>query len=85
MLWGLQTWDRLGWDFSVGVWQRVAIDSLKFHLGLPCPSLLRPVGGPPLKRPCSSFWGGPPAERAACGRLLLFWTPHVVRLSVSGG
>jgi hypothetical protein len=30
------------------------MDSLKYHLGLPmpCPILLRPASGPPLKRPC---------------------------------
>jgi hypothetical protein len=32
----------------MGVWQRVAMDSLKFHPGLPCPTLLRPAGGPYL-------------------------------------
>jgi hypothetical protein len=43
------------WDLSasppvsfIGVWQGVAIDSLKFHLGPPCPTLLRLAGGPPL-------------------------------------
>jgi hypothetical protein len=34
--------------------------SLKFHPGPPCPTLLRPAGGPPLKRPYGRFWGGPP-------------------------
>jgi hypothetical protein len=27
------------------------MDSLKFHLGPPCPTLLRPAGGPPMKKP----------------------------------
>jgi hypothetical protein len=36
---------------SVGMWQGVAMDSLKRHPGPPCPTLLRPAGGPPLKRP----------------------------------
>jgi hypothetical protein len=31
------------------VWQEVAMDSLKFHPGPPCPTILRPVDGPPLK------------------------------------
>jgi hypothetical protein len=35
----------------MGVWQRVGMDSLKFHPGPLCPTLLRPVGRPPLKRP----------------------------------
>jgi hypothetical protein len=33
----------------MGVWQGVALDSLKFHRGPPCPTPLRPAGGPPLK------------------------------------
>jgi hypothetical protein len=36
---------------SMGVWKGVAMDSLKFHLGLPCPTFLHPMGGPLLKRP----------------------------------
>jgi hypothetical protein len=31
------------------VWQAVSTDSLKFHLGPPCPTLIRPAGGPPPK------------------------------------
>jgi hypothetical protein len=42
----------------VGVWQGVALDSLKFHLGPPCPTLLRPVGGAPRVAPAQ---GGQPA------------------------
>jgi hypothetical protein len=30
----------------MGIWQVVASDSLKFHLGLPCPTFLRSVGHP---------------------------------------
>jgi hypothetical protein len=33
---------------SMGVWQGVAIESLKFHPGPPCLTLLGPAGGPPL-------------------------------------
>jgi hypothetical protein len=55
----------------MGVRQGVAMDFLKFHPGPPCPTLLRPAGGPPLKQP---------AGQAACGRLLPLWTPHAVRL-----
>jgi hypothetical protein len=29
----------------MGVWQGVAMDSLKYHSGPPCPTHLRPVGG----------------------------------------
>jgi hypothetical protein len=36
---------------TIGVWQGVATGSLKFHLSRPCPTLLRPGGGPPLKWP----------------------------------
>jgi hypothetical protein len=34
---------------DMGVWQGVAMDSLKFHPGLPCLNLLRSAGGPPPK------------------------------------
>jgi hypothetical protein len=63
----------------IDVWQWVAMDSLEFHPGPPCPTLLRPAGGPPMKRPYVHFWGGPPSGRAACGRLLPLWPPHAVR------
>jgi hypothetical protein len=43
----------------MGVWKEVAMDSLKFHPGPPCPTLLGPVGRPPLKQPYSRFRGGP--------------------------
>jgi hypothetical protein len=35
------------------------MDSLKFHLGPPCPTLLRPAGGPTLKRRNGRFRSGP--------------------------
>jgi hypothetical protein len=38
-------------SLAMGVWQVAAMDSLKFHPGLPCPTLLCPVGEPPLKQP----------------------------------
>jgi hypothetical protein len=44
---------------SMGVWRGVAMDSLKFHLGLPCLTFLRPAGRPALKRPYGHFWGSP--------------------------
>jgi hypothetical protein len=56
------------------------MDSLKFHPGPPCLTLISPAGGPPLKRPYGHFRGGLPTEHAACGRLLPLWTPHAVRL-----
>jgi hypothetical protein len=37
--------------YVIGVWQEVAVDSLKFHFGLSLSTFLRPAGGPPLKRP----------------------------------
>jgi hypothetical protein len=52
----------------------------KFLSGPPCPTLLCPTGGPPVKRPYGCFKGGPPAERPACGRLLPLWAPHAIRL-----
>jgi hypothetical protein len=36
---------------NMGVRQGVAMDSLKYPSGLPCPTLLCPAGGTPLKRP----------------------------------
>jgi hypothetical protein len=41
----LQNYHGKGWP--------LAMDSLKFHLGPPCPTFLRPAGGPPLKQPYS--------------------------------
>jgi hypothetical protein len=32
---------------AMGAWQGVARDSLKFHSGMPCSTLLRPGSGPP--------------------------------------
>jgi hypothetical protein len=30
---------------SIDVWQRLAMDFLKFHPGLPCSTLLNPISG----------------------------------------
>jgi hypothetical protein len=68
------------WFALMGVWQVVAKDSLKFYSGPPCPTVLYPTGGPPLKRPYSRFRRDPFRRRAACSRLLPLWTPHTVRL-----
>jgi hypothetical protein len=62
---------------SMGVWQGMVMDSLKLHPGPPCPTLLRPAGGSPMKQPYGHFMGGLPAGWPACGCPL----PHVVRLS----
>jgi hypothetical protein len=69
---------------SMGVWQGVAMDSLKFRPSTPCPTLLRPKCGPPLKRLYGCYRGDPPPGRAACGRPLPPWTPHAVRLRFPG-
>jgi hypothetical protein len=34
----------------MGVWQGMAIESLKFYPGLPCPNHVPPAGRPPLKQ-----------------------------------
>jgi hypothetical protein len=34
----------------IGAWQGVVMDYPKFHPDPPCPTLLRPAGGPLLKR-----------------------------------
>jgi hypothetical protein len=41
----------------MGVWQGVAMHTLKFHPGPPCPTLLRPMGGLPLKQAYGCFRG----------------------------
>jgi hypothetical protein len=64
----------------MGVWQGVGMDSLKFHSGLPCPTLLRPAGRQPLKRIYSHFRGGLPTGWAACSHLLPIWTPAALYL-----
>jgi hypothetical protein len=40
-------------------WQGVAMDPLKFHTGPPCPTLLCPVGRPPLKQLYGRFRSSP--------------------------
>jgi hypothetical protein len=43
----------------------VAMDSLRFHLGSPCLTFLRPVGGLPPKWPEGCVRGGPPTGQPA--------------------
>jgi hypothetical protein len=62
------------------VWQGLAKDSLKIHLGPPCPTLLCPVGGLPLKQPYGFFRRGSLTGRASCDRFLPTCTPTTVRL-----
>jgi hypothetical protein len=50
--------------------------------GPPCPALLRPAGGPPLKGPYGRYRGGLPCLQAACIRLLPLWAPHAIRLCI---
>jgi hypothetical protein len=71
------------YSFIIGVWQGVAMFSLKSYQGLPCSTLLRSVGRPPLKHPYSRFRGDPPAGQVPCGHLLPFWTPHAIHLCYS--
>jgi hypothetical protein len=54
----------------MGAWQGVAMDSLKFHPGCLCPTLLSTVGEPPLKRSYSRFRGCLPIQWSACSLLL---------------
>jgi hypothetical protein len=42
---------------SISVWQGVTMDSVKFHPGPPCPTLLRPAGGPPQGWPACRVGG----------------------------
>jgi hypothetical protein len=55
------------------------MDSLKFQLGLLCPTLLCSAGGPTLKGSHGCFSGRPPAERVACSRLVPPWTVDTPR------
>jgi hypothetical protein len=72
-----------GWPVAVllfGVWGGVAMVSLQYRYGLPCLTLLRPVGGPSLKRPYGRFRGSRPARQVAWGHLLPFSTTHAIHL-----
>jgi hypothetical protein len=62
------------------IWQGVTMDSLKFHPGLPCPTLVRPMGVPPLKQPYGRFRGGSLAGQTFCSCLLPPRKPHAIRL-----
>jgi hypothetical protein len=69
----------ISWEWHMGVWLGVAMDSLKFHAGLPCPTLLHPAGRPLLKRSDGCFRGDPPTGQVACGHLLPLWTMDTPR------
>jgi hypothetical protein len=69
---------------GMGVWQGVVMEKLEFHPSPPCPTLLRPAGGPSLKWPYGRFRDGLPIRRAVGGRLLPIWTSHTVRPWVTG-
>jgi hypothetical protein len=47
-------------NISMGIWQGVAMDSPKFHPGLPCLTLLHLADRPPLKQPHGCFRVGLP-------------------------
>jgi hypothetical protein len=63
----------------MGVWQGVAMDSLKFYLGLPCPTFLRPMGGQPR------FKGAHPQNKRSAAVFYTLWTPHAIRLWMGVG
>jgi hypothetical protein len=65
---------------GIGVWQGVAMDSLKLYPGPPCPTHLPPTGRPPLKWTDDHLRGGLSPGRTASGCLLPFRTSHAVRL-----
>jgi hypothetical protein len=65
---------------SMGVWEGVAMDSLKYHSSTSCLTLLHCVGRTPLKWPYCRFRGSPPIGWSACTLLLPLWTPHAVHL-----
>jgi hypothetical protein len=55
----------------------VSTDSLKFHMGPPCPTLIRPAGGPPPKRPSSSPLDTPCRTGLSLGLPLSSWA-HLI-------
>jgi hypothetical protein len=74
---------HLGWQYGPkflylwsAVWgctgPYVPARELFFHLDPLCLTLPYP--------PYGHFRGGPPTEQTACGQLLPFWTPHILRL-----
>jgi hypothetical protein len=65
---------------SIGVWQGVAMDSLKFLPGQPCLTLLTPVGGPPI----NGLTAVSGVARPQNGRPAAFFYPfgHPIRLWV---
>jgi hypothetical protein len=67
------------WVLSMGVWQGVAKDYLKYEPGPPCPTLLLPTS-----MPHSHFRGSLPEGRAACGHLLPLRTSHAISLWYRG-
>jgi hypothetical protein len=67
-------------DPSIVVWERVAMDFLKYHSGPPYLTFLHRAIGPPLERPYSRFRSGLTAGWAAFALFLSSWTPHAVRL-----
>jgi hypothetical protein len=66
---------KLAMLVCIGVWQGVAMDSLKFHPSLPCPTLYALRAGHPKNGLTDVFRGGSPAGQAVCGRLLPLKTP----------
>jgi hypothetical protein len=52
----------------------------KVLLGPTMPTLLRPAGRLPLKRPYGRSRGSLPAGQTTCGRILPPWTPNAIRL-----
>jgi hypothetical protein len=52
---------------GMSLWQGVAMDSLRFHPGLLCPTFLHPAGGP-LLRPRLQLFQGWPANRVGSMR-----------------
>jgi hypothetical protein len=65
-LWLFKGWSPAGWAACgclLPPWIQARKNSLKFHPGPPCPTLLHPAGRPPPKQPYIRFWSGPPAGR----------------------
>jgi hypothetical protein len=67
--------EKQQWAYGKG-WPWTFLSSTRARHALPFYALSL---GPPLKHPYSRFRGGPLTGRAACCRLVPFWTPPAVR------
>jgi hypothetical protein len=68
---------------GMGLWQGVAMDSLKFHPGLPCPTLLRPRAGHPWNSLTAVY--GVARPQGGLPAAVFFPFGHPCRTAIRGG